>query len=335
MKPRLLVIELHHLGDAVMAIPFLKAASASYEVSVFCRAPVADMLGSFVPEVSLVVAAEGWAGRFRQAAGELKRLGPAVTVCAWSDARAEVVAWLTGAEKRVGLPMTNLNFYASNQKWRKRRLWVGRGIEGVSQIFGIKFLTDFLNRDSERESHLRNWERVAERLGMGLQTEEPWISVPVRGEKGLWVVHPGGRLATKRWPVDRFQELLKEIFAAKGWPVLIIDVPGEGSLEPVGPLQRRVTCATHVELAAALASAESVLCNDSYPAHLAAALGKKVFTIFGSGEPAWFSPFGNADRVIQKDVCPHHPCVDRCVMPSVVCLEAVTVRQVAELLERG
>lgn len=334
MKPRLLVIELHHLGDAVMAIPFLKAALKSFEVSVYCRAQVAEMLGCFVPEVGLILAAEGWAGRFRQAAGELRRGKPEVTVCAWSDARAEVVAWLTGAARRVGFPMTNLNFYASNRAWRKRRLRVGQSIERLFQVFGIKLLSNPLNRDSEAESHFRNWERIAERLGVKLEVERPWISWGVPMEKGLWVVHPGGRLVTKRWPVERFQSLLKDVFAARGWSVVIIDVPGEGKLEPVGPLQIKVTCGSHEELSGVLESAEYVLCNDSYPAHLAAALGKKVFTIFGSGEPAWFSPFGNGDRVIQKDVCPHHPCVDRCVMPSVVCLEAVTVGQVAEVLER-
>ena len=76
-------------------------------------------------------------------------------------------------------------------------------------------------------------------------------------------------------------------------------------------------------LAAALNRADAVLCHDSLPAHLAAALGKPVITIFGSGEPDWFAPWNNRDRVVQRRVCPLHPCIDRCGMDRYLCLEAV------------
>ena len=77
-------------------------------------------------------------------------------------------------------------------------------------------------------------------------------------------------------------------------------------------------------------TADHVLCNDSLVSHLAAALGKPVWTIFGSGNPNWFAPFGNEKRVIASDICPYRPCIDRCLYASPICLEAVSVAQVAE-----
>ncbi|MFM8229921.1 MAG: glycosyltransferase family 9 protein, partial [Chthoniobacterales bacterium] len=82
-------------------------------------------------------------------------------------------------------------------------------------------------------------------------------------------------------------------------------------------------------LASALAASDAVVCHDSLPGHLAAALGKPVVTIFGSGEPDWFAPWANRERAVQKRVCPLHPCIDRCGMDSYLCLEAVSVDDVA------
>jgi heptosyltransferase-2 len=82
-----------------------------------------------------------------------------------------------------------------------------------------------------------------------------------------------------------------------------------------------------------LAGCDAVLCHDSFPAHLAAALGKPVVTIFGSGEPDWFAPFNNRQRVVQKRVCPLHPCIDRCGMPRYICLDEIQPAEVLRQLE--
>ncbi len=343
MKPRLLVIELHHFGDAVLAIPFLRAAAERYEPCVYCTPAVARMLQSFLPGLKTINAAEGWPDRLRQGAGELRRVAPDVTVCAWSDSRADLVARLSGAPRRIGFPMNARNYYAPEVPWRRRHLRTGQWIAGAARAVGQNLLTDPLQRDSLAESHFHNWERLAAHLGLALRTAAPWFPVPdfetppeladfLRANaSNLWAVHAGGRLPTKRWPYERFQEVLG-FFAERKIPTLILQSPEKEPLEPVGNLQRVWPCPAHTDLAVALSHVTSVLCNDSYPSHLAAALGKRVFPIFGSGEPAWFAPWQNAENVIIKDVCPHHPCVDRCVMPSIVCLEAVTVAAVREFL---
>lgn len=343
MKARLLVIELHHFGDAVLTIPFLRAAASRYEVWVYCTPPVAQMLRSFLPGLKTIAAADRWPQRIRQAAGELRPLAPAVTVCAWSDSRADVIARLSGATRRIGFPMNSRNYYASNVPWRKRRLLTGRLISELARLTGWNLLTDPLQREAISESHFHNWERMAARLGLDLGTETPWFSVPemelppdlekfIRSHSpNLWAVHPGGRLPTKRWPLDRFQEVLA-FFAKRRIPTLIVQSPDEEPLKPEGDLQKLWPCHSHTDLAVALSHARNVLCNDSYPSHLAAALGKRVFPIFGSGEPAWFAPWQNSENVLINDICPHHPCVDRCVMPSIVCLDAVTVSAVREFL---
>jgi ADP-heptose:LPS heptosyltransferase len=105
--------------------------------------------------------------------------------------------------------------------------------------------------------------------------------------------------------------------------------------EPVTPEHvRKLNTPDLASLVAALQGADAVLCHDSLPAHLAAALGKPVVAIFGSGEPDWFAPWNNRDRVVQRRVCPLHPCIDRCGMDSYLCLDAVEMKDVLAQLER-
>ncbi len=93
-----------------------------------------------------------------------------------------------------------------------------------------------------------------------------------------------------------------------------------------------VDTASHRELADLLSSVDYLLANDSYSGHVAAALGKPVVTIFGSGNPAWFAPFGEGNRIVWKDTCPYHPCIDRCQMPTYVCLASVSESAVTAAL---
>ena len=78
------------------------------------------------------------------------------------------------------------------------------------------------------------------------------------------------------------------------------------------------------------AQADVLLCNDTGVSHMGAALGKPVVSIFSDQEPRWFAPRGSERHVVQRDVCPHRPCLDHCVMPSYICLEAVTYEMVRE-----
>ena len=53
MKPRLLVVELHHLGDAVMSLPLVRGAAARYEVHVLCR-PASGEVYRLLPQPPVI-----------------------------------------------------------------------------------------------------------------------------------------------------------------------------------------------------------------------------------------------------------------------------------------
>ncbi len=76
--------------------------------------------------------------------------------------------------------------------------------------------------------------------------------------------------------------------------------------------------------------ADVILCNETGVTHMGAALGKQIVFILSSTEPRWFAPRGSEGNAVGRNVCPHRPCLDHCVMPSYICLEAVTYEMVRE-----
>lgn len=338
MKPRLVVFEMHHLGDAVMALPFLRAAAKTYETTVFCRQQTARLLAESVPGIS-VRSSGSWIFE------NLPKLeNQDVAVCVWPDTRAHLAMKRTGAGRRIGFRVTAHNFYGVERPWRKRRLLAGQLAERLLSL-GSPLLTEPIDRAPAGQTHDESWAQLARALGFEPDYSFPWLPLPqatpefvdfvdrARADgKKILALHPGGRLPGKRWGIPRFQVLLGGYLPANEIAVAIIKPPGEDCPHPVSDRQRVFEVRSVPELGAIFQKSDGVLCNDSLASHLAAAVGVPVATIFGSGDPSWFSPFGNAHLSIATDACAYRPCVDRCAMPSFVCLENISIHLVEEKL---
>jgi len=340
MKLRLLVIEMHHLGDAVMALPFLRSASLVRECTVFCRPGVAGFLREASPGCG-IVECSGWPEVFLR----LPKLRACdAAVCAWPDTRAHLAMRWSGAGTRIGFRVNARNFYGAARPWRQRRLFAGGLATRVLSLTG-PLLTHPLDRAPEGQTHCSNWSQIAEVIGCSPDFSFPWLPVPEAPlelrdfikssrEAGMRVLamHAGGRLPGKRWPLEHFQTLLGYWLPRSNIAVVIVKPPGEVSPHPLVPSQRVFESPDPASLAALFAGVDGVLCNDSFASHLAAAVGVPVVTVFGSGDPAWFAPFGNERLAAVSGACPFRPCVDRCIQPSYLCLENVSIRLVEEKL---
>jgi ADP-heptose:LPS heptosyltransferase len=354
MKPRLLVVELHHLGDAVLSLPFVRGASRTHDVHVLCRPAVREIFDLLSPRPAIHVWEPPWANdrpcpawtaldAARTEGKVLRPLGFAAAVCVWADVRTELLMTETRAPRRVGFPVTPANYYAADIPWRRHLRIGGRLIETAWQMTPghARLLTDELHCRANPQLHLARWTQAADALGVTVDESVPWFPAGAapspdvndlrRGGRQILAVHAQARVPSKQWPHARWRELLARPTTAGRFAVLEILPPGAEGLGGTDSVAVSTPSVAH--LAATLASADAVLCHDSLPAHLAAALGKPVVTIFGSGEPDWFAPWRNRDRVVQRRVCPLHPCIDRCGMDRYLCLESIPVDDVAAQLD--
>jgi ADP-heptose:LPS heptosyltransferase len=151
------------------------------------------------------------------------------------------------------------------------------------------------------------------------------------------VLHPGARVPARRWSESRCAEAVRAL-TAEGHRVLVT-----GSAAETG-LTRRVAGEAGVdlggrtslaELAAVFAAAGAVIVGNTGPAHLAAAVGTPVVSLFSPVVPAarW-APY-RVPHVLLGDQ--QAPCRDtrarECPLPGHPCLESVTAADVVAAVD--
>ncbi len=164
-------------------------------------------------------------------------------------------------------------------------------------------------------------------------------SAPVADEPYV-VVHPGASVTARAWEPERCAALVDALVAA-GRRVVVTGGPGERALTALvaGPPQPEVLDlggrTDLPQLAEVLAAAGAVVVGNTGPAHLAAAVGTPVVSLYAPTVPAvrW-RPWMVPHELLYMDV----PCAGcrarECPVPGHPCLGGVTVPEVAAAVGR-
>ncbi|GAB3271506.1 glycosyltransferase family 9 protein [Sinomonas notoginsengisoli] len=126
-------------------------------------------------------------------------------------------------------------------------------------------------------------------VGEDRDAAQPWLDPEARG---LVIVHPGASDPRRRWPAERFAEIVAAL-AQEEWQVLLVGDTGEKALAEgiADDAARAAPSAAHRIGSAAgrtdlhglvglLDAARLVIANDSGPRHLAQALGTPTASVY-------------------------------------------------------
>jgi ADP-heptose:LPS heptosyltransferase len=135
------------------------------------------------------------------------------------------------------------------------------------------------------------------------EAERDWAQAFLR-ERGIGSaevilgVHPGASVPEKRWPLERFAEVVRLASVRTEFRTLaFLDPNGYGSALAAQP--GIVTAQVGLRHLMALLDCCSVLlCNDSGPMHIAGALGVPTVAIFGKGIDQCFAPLGEGHHLV-------------------------------------
>lgn len=356
--PRLLLFETHLLGDAILSLPAVRGAMEKYEVTVCCPTPSVPIYRWLLPPERVIAwdapwissrpFFEKWSTAFRMTKW-VRAQKFDVVASVWPDARVLIWMALLGIPRRIGFSMNRLNYYGWQRPWRKRLLRLGQLMEWIGTIALCRpLLTQSIMKFDQSQRHWTDWQQIATALGTPWRGEIPWMPTNtdcvsaeltqfVREQRSqgrpVWMMHTGAGVPLRRWALERFQALLDDYFPARNCAVIVV----QASDFPMHPLsdERQFIFTSHNldELAAVAALVDGLVSNDTMNAHLAAALGKKTVTLFGPGGIGWFTPYQNEEYIAYVNVCPHRPCIDRCLMPSVICLEQLSLDVVTQKLD--
>ncbi|WP_084517572.1 glycosyltransferase family 9 protein [Microtetraspora niveoalba] len=150
------------------------------------------------------------------------------------------------------------------------------------------------------------------------------------GPPGYVVVHPGTTAPARAWPADDHARTVKELVES-GLRVVVTGHETALTAEVAGTYAADLGGATtFAELAAVLAGASVVVAGNTGPAHLAAAVGTPVVSLFSPVVPAarW-APYGVPSVVLGDQEAPCRGTRARtCPVPGHPCLTSVTTEQV-------
>lgn len=332
MKPRVLVARLDSLGDVLLAGPAVRAVAASAEVVMLCGARGAEG-ARLLPGVSEVLVWDApWISRPAPEASE--------------DHISALLALLRSA--RVDEAVILTSFHQSPLP-----LALLLRLAGVARISGAS--TDYPG--SLLDVRLRPGETLAEdipehRRALAIADAAGFpcpddgclrvLATPdmsdATGADPYVVLHPGASAESRRWPAESFRRAARMLLEL-GQRVVLTGGPGERALTAsIAQGDGRIidlagACSTR-ELAGVLAGADALVCGNTGPAHLAAAVGTPVVSLFAPVVPAirW-APHGVPVRILGDQDA---PCRDsravQCPVEGHPCLAGVRPEEVVRAL---
>ena len=171
----------------------------------------------------------------------------------------------------------------------------------------------------------------------------PGLEAETSVSPGLLGLAPGAHWATKRWPDERFAEVLRSHGAVGGRARIFLGpqerVWWDGSPLATAALDTGAEVLQDlplVEVARGLAGCGAVLTNDSGLLHLAEAVGRPVAAIFGPTVRAFGYFPGRRDSVVLETELECRPCSRNgkrpCHRGDLACLERIPVGRVEAAL---
>lgn len=313
MSKKILIIKPTALGDiahASLVLPGIKKRQPDWHISWVVDTDYVSLL-KLCPGIDEVIPFPRKDWRWRWPVGEILQWTTAlrkkefdITLDLQGLARSAWMTWAAGAKRRIGLHSAReMAFLTYTEQVNDTAVHaVDRYRQAVEHLVG-KIPADELHY---------------------LQAPAPYPELD--GRKYI-VLHPYSLWQTKLWPWEYYSRLANALFQETFVFV------GHGPFFPISApniidLRNQTNL---MGLLSILGHAESVISTDSGPAHLAAALGKPVISLFGATDPSRTAPRVHKGEILYADiVC--RPCLKRICSHSIpmACMEHIGVERVVK-----
>ena len=169
----------------------------------------------------------------------------------------------------------------------------------------------------DREVALEFWHTETDRKSVKELLRSHGVSLK-NGKDRLIAVNIGTTWQSKRWDIERFETVIRELIAAVcDTKIVITGSVSEQDLADQLPqndsIINLVGKTNLLELGALLELCTLCLTCDSGPMHIAAAVGTPCVALFGPTDPLRHQPYGEGHTLIERPV-PCRPCYKRTCM---------------------
>jgi ADP-heptose:LPS heptosyltransferase len=307
---RVLVLRLERIGDLLMTLDAIRDARSAWpgaEIDLVVgswNASLASLIADVTRVESLDVpwlAREGaghpWPTLVRRARAWRRRAYD-VVLNFEPDIRSNLLAWLSGAPRRVGYWTGGGGHFLTDAAAYAPTLHVAANARRlVERATGTRALADEDSRDS------------LPRLVPPADAVDRARVVLGTNRRPLIGLHVSGGRASKQWHVDRFAAAATALARAHDATIVLT---GAAADRPLVDLARRaLTGISYVDasdaldlpaLAALMAELDVLISSDTGPMHLAAAMGTPVVALFGPSDPRRYGPLVASAQILRVDL---------------------------------
>ena len=196
-----------------------------------------------------------------------------------------------------------------------------------------------------REPEVLRYVRLMRHLGFpdcGTELEWPLLdedaaeALPTTLSQRCYVcVHPGARLPSRRWPVERFAQVADRL-AASGYTIVVTGSIEEAALaaelvermrEPALDLAGKTSLGGLAQL---IGRARLLVCNDTGVSHVAAAVGTPSVVVCCGADPVRWAPLNAVRHRVLHQPLDCRPCMHAVCPIGHPCALGITPDQVAD-----
>jgi ADP-heptose:LPS heptosyltransferase len=329
---RILIVELWGIGDLVIMSSILKPLRKAFpnaEITLLSKetsshlfkydSTLDEMVFFDFPWTAFKNKYFFWQWDFKGITRVIKKLREKkfdLILDARSDIRNQILTFLIKGRKNIGY------------SWKRCSLFLSHTIGDYANKHKVEAWHALLHHLDIQTTH-------AEPTLVLSDDEKVWASDFLRqrnvNSQDLVVgIHPGARIKTRCWPLERFAEVTEYIqqkYRAK--IIIFIEPGGYGNDIPIRGefLQAQVSLRQMIALIDKLGC---LICNDGGPMHIASSLHIPTIAIFGPTESKWFKPWGTQHIIVQKDGVTCRPCFDYCKHNEPFCITGISVKEVLQ-----
>jgi len=331
---RYLIIRLSSLGDIVHTLPAFSALRRRFpeaDISWLVEEPGKEIL-ELVPGIDRIIPvsvkkAPVASGAFCRELAALRKTIRERNQVAFDFQgliKSSVLAWLSGAEKRIGFSRKNLREPLASAFYTHRLGEVSERWHVIDKNLALLSLLGM--RATEHAFPLRIPAEITASVDRKLRDGG------YDGTGKLVVFNVGAAWPTKRWPPDRWSRVIRETRGPGVFPLILWGNSEERVLarqveERTGaPLSPPLSIK---EVFALVSRASLLVSGDTFALQAACALGRPVVGLFGPTDPGRNGPFSARDKVAFHEL----EC-SRCYKRScgrLECMEKITAEEVARL----
>jgi ADP-heptose:LPS heptosyltransferase len=173
------------------------------------------------------------------------------------------------------------------------------------------------------------------------QADDAAAKALLAGSQPPWIgLHPAARDLTRRWPLERFVEVVRQLQEQHGGTVIILGEKRDRDRMTEVFQQnnfRYLNLAGHTSLGSligVIGRLSILITNDTGPAHIAYGLGTPAVVIFGAGDPTRNGPVSPGPFKIMAYPVPCRPCEYVHCPIGYVCLENIHIDEVVNASEK-